>query len=519
MSLRTEINTMLKNMRALCDEHSDAHELSEELAKLTARLDEPLRVAVVGIMKAGKSTFMNALMEGNVVYTGELETTYTVCWFKYAASKSLTIYFRDGRPSVDAPYEDMQTWSERSAGEENPEINNVKYIVIYYPSEILKKIEFIDTPGLNSIYGTDAQNSKDFLSIQSSEDTIKEASFADAVIYAFNRTANEFDKEILEAFQKDSGVNASPINSLGIMTKVDASGIWDLASPQTPVEIARKITANVMSNSDMKNSVFEILPVCAKVIEGAVQLNETDWSICEKLAGMDAEDEEDYLFDSASFEQETSEDFMELGTPEERRHLMGLIGQYGIAELSKNIRAGRSRYEIFALLPQICGIRQVRDLIASHFGSRAFLIKIRYVFNYIHTFINNMEQNGSMSRELKYICERFNENVDNLMSSLQPLRELRIIQMYYNGGVEFTEAEKHDFMCVTGEHGRSVERRLDAPEGSSVEDLKNIANEKMSVWKANASRWMKPGSYVEAARIIARSYEHLYYHLSELTDY
>src|SRR5699024_5242732 len=120
----------------------------------------------------------------DILYTGELETTYTVGWFKYGENPSITVCFRDGT-TLEAPFSDLGRWSVRAYEKENPRINDVKYLIIYYPSTVLKQLEFIDTPGLNSVYGTDAQNTMDFLALQGSEDTLYETSMADAVIYAF----------------------------------------------------------------------------------------------------------------------------------------------------------------------------------------------------------------------------------------------------------------------------------------------------------------------------------------------
>src|SRR5206468_270497 len=45
------------------------------------RLQAPMRVAIIGRVKAGKSTAMNALLGHPVVPTGETEVTFNVTWF------------------------------------------------------------------------------------------------------------------------------------------------------------------------------------------------------------------------------------------------------------------------------------------------------------------------------------------------------------------------------------------------------------------------------------------------------
>ena len=67
MSLKSEVFGLLDDAQQLCRQCPDAGALLDSLREMRARLETPLRVAVVGIMKAGKSTFMNALM-GYSVY-------------------------------------------------------------------------------------------------------------------------------------------------------------------------------------------------------------------------------------------------------------------------------------------------------------------------------------------------------------------------------------------------------------------------------------------------------------------
>lgn len=139
MSLKTEVNDLLNRTARLCGGVEEAEPLLNLTRELKARLEEPLRVAVVGIMKAGKSTFMNALMGKDVLQTGTLETTYTVGWFKYGKSPRLEIHFRDGE-IMEAPFSELSIWSVRTGQEKNDRLNDVKYVIIYYPSEILRKL-------------------------------------------------------------------------------------------------------------------------------------------------------------------------------------------------------------------------------------------------------------------------------------------------------------------------------------------------------------------------------------------
>lgn len=531
MSLKSEVFGFLDNAKQLCGEYPDTQVLKEILVQMRSRLSTPLRVAVVGIMKAGKSTFMNALMGADLISTGSLETTYTVCWFRYGKVPSLTVCFRDGS-QMETAFGDLEKWSVRQCAAVNPRINDVKYLIIYYPAEILKTLEFIDTPGLNSIYGIDEKNTLDFLAVKGSEDTLYEAGMADAIIYAFSHTVRGFDQEILKAFHGKGAAQVSPINSVGILTKVDVTGIWDIWGENSPVETAGSVADTLMSNSGMKQLFFTILPVCAKVCEGYSQLSEDDWRDLRKIAldgiscgmemdsGIEYEKLQDLLFDAGEFTSSTDEMYQQLGDIKSRKHLMELLGQYGILEIVRQLQQGKTPEEIGTILHEVCGIKAVEELLFSHFSSRTFLIKTQYIFNYLLSRIHHMKQERDTSERLHRICNQVEDGIDSLLSSVQPLKELRALQSYYNGQLQFQDKEEQeDFLRVTGEYGRFVEVRLGTLKGKSVAELAEIARKKVSLWNGKAaSGWMVSGAYMEAASIVARSYEQIYYHLNALCD-
>lgn len=517
MSLRSEVFGLLDNTSRLCVGCREADTLAEDLKQMRTRLETPLRVAVVGIMKAGKSTFMNALMGADILYTGELETTYTVCWFRYGKVPSLTICFRDGAQQ-EAAFEDLEKWSVRKYEAENPRINDVKYLIIHYPAEVLKTLEFIDTPGLNSMYGTDAQNTLDFLSIKSSKDTLYEAGMADAVIYAYSRTASGFDQGILKAFHSGGAGSASPINSIGILTKADA--FWNPDLDTTAVEVARTVSDHDMKDAGIKQLLFTVLPVCAKVCEGYVQMNDRDWETMKQIACNDMEDLREGLYDAKDFATNRDEFYMAFGTPENRSHLMGLLGRYGILEIARLLKTGKNREEIGVELQNLCGVQEVRELLYRHFANRTFLIKTQYIFNHLRGMVHQIRRERNATAQLRDICAQVMDGIDSLMSSVQTLKELKALQMYYNGQLHFLgEDEEQDFLRITGEYGRMVEDRLGAPKGSSVAQLAALAQQKVGAWHGKAaSGWMMSGAYVEAASIVARSYEQMYYHLNALSE-
>ena len=520
MALKTEVNKLLDHAVRLSKGNPRLQPLADSAKEMKTRLFEPLRVAVVGIAKAGKSTFMNALMGDSIVDTGTTETTFTVGWFRYGETPSLKICFRDGS-TQDAPFSDLSKWSVRNAARENDRLNDVKYVMIYYPSEVLRRIEFIDTPGLNSVYGTDAQNTEDFLAIQGHEDTLAEASSADAVIYAFSRSLSGFDTEVLQAFHEGGTRGNSPINSIGILTKIDATGIWgiDDYGKKTPAEAALPVTDKLMRDPTAQEMLFAVYPVCAKPAEGIAQLNEADREVLKKAAALDPDTLADLLYDARTFTVDEDAEFAALGPAAARKSLMGKLAQYGILEAAGQLRAGRSLEELETVMRAGCGIDKVLNILQSHFGNRTFLIKTQFIFGHLGTVLSELKQAFPEDRAVQNVCMQIREEMDNLKTSVQTLDELKVLQMYYNRQVDFQSAEElEDFLRVTGEYGRSPEERLGMEKGCTIAQFREKAGQKAGKWRARAADIMRDRAYVTAARTIARSYEIMYYHLSGLIE-
>ena len=63
-----------------------------------ARLHEPLRVAIAGKVKAGKSTLLNALVGDELAPTDAGECTRIVTWYRHGITYRVTLVPRQGAP-------------------------------------------------------------------------------------------------------------------------------------------------------------------------------------------------------------------------------------------------------------------------------------------------------------------------------------------------------------------------------------------------------------------------------------
>lgn len=129
-------------------------ELIDRLNYLSTLGHEPPLVAIVGQFSSGKSSFLNALLGSDILPTGVVPVTAKPTFIKYAPNYMLKILHNDGRDEYKNIDELSAFVDQRHA------LKDVKNLTIYAPNEILKKISFIDTPGLNSRSDADTYETK-----------------------------------------------------------------------------------------------------------------------------------------------------------------------------------------------------------------------------------------------------------------------------------------------------------------------------------------------------------------------
>lgn len=121
------------------------------------------RLLVLGDMKRGKSTFLNALMGENLLPTDVNPCTAVLTVLRYGEDKRVTVHFNDGKTpetlTFDAFKQRYTIRPEQAKKLEDAGIlafPDVDYAVVEYPLTLLEKgVEIIDSPGLND---TEARN-------------------------------------------------------------------------------------------------------------------------------------------------------------------------------------------------------------------------------------------------------------------------------------------------------------------------------------------------------------------------
>lgn len=121
------------------------------------------RLVVLGDLKRGKSTLINAILGERLLPSDVNPCTAILSVLKYGPRKQVTIHFRDETPpqQIDVAtfkwkYTIDPTEAKALQEQQKQAFPNVSHAVIEYPLPLLAKgIELVDTPGLND---TEARN-------------------------------------------------------------------------------------------------------------------------------------------------------------------------------------------------------------------------------------------------------------------------------------------------------------------------------------------------------------------------
>lgn len=131
---------------------SDVLNMEDAIAHHTG---DKTRIAIMGEVKAGKSTFMNAVIGKEVAYTDVLEATSIVAEVVYSDDEYVNLLDKEGNVEKTMSIEDMLEWMEDISDLDDDEKISIcqKYskMEVGINSDILQDMIFVDTPGLLSI--------------------------------------------------------------------------------------------------------------------------------------------------------------------------------------------------------------------------------------------------------------------------------------------------------------------------------------------------------------------------------
>lgn len=365
---------------------------SPRIKMLSERLDYPCELAIIGRVKAGKSSFINALLGEDKALVGTTETTATINFFKYGLpedeSKAVKVVWSDGHITWESShFLDSLQGNDHETLKRSADIDHLEY---FLPNQILSDITIVDTPGTGALVSEHEKVTSDYLNNdlerlrkKHDEQSVELKSKADAVIVITGRVPVAETNKIISSFSNDT----SSFNALGVMTKID------LEENTTSDDWKRRCS----KYSDMlRNQLYQILPVSAGVYRAVEKMKGTGrlTEIQEKLRLIPCIDFDDVFDDqSTNFLSETGgydEAYSTYGLSyETRKNLVGNLEWKVFYRLAKELYHNEIDKAVEHLI-EYSGMTQLRQVLDQQFFNRAKIIRCAKITTELKSILNEV---------------------------------------------------------------------------------------------------------------------------------
>ncbi|MEV0937419.1 dynamin family protein [Streptomyces phaeochromogenes] len=513
-----------------------AAELRTVVRNARARMAQPMRVAVAGRLKCGKSTLVNALLGEEVSDTGQLELTFNVCEFHHSDRPGLIVHFKDGRPAEKWPQGSLSRLTARSADGLRL-LRSVRKVEVGRPSPLLRRFRLIDTPGLASVHGTDSQNTLSFLGIDDPverDETARvlkelgqdarsvhaasaaEMDRADAVVFVFSRGLGRADQQAVESFAGAYGEVVSPLKAFGVLSRSDQywppmgetgpDGMPADPLDHDPMATARRMADSYLQRPAVRRVFRTVVPVSGLLGTGAQCMPSDEFGPLAELAKVPPRLLADRMEDVQMF---CVRDYPELPVPAEvRAALVDRLGAWGVFLACGLLRDGLSEDAVRQHLLERSGVTELRELVLRHFGNRSSLIKLDHGQREIAEEVGRLRAGAQRARQRPpAVADRVAQVLESMRVTDSGPSELAALSAYYGGRLTLTEQEQAQLLEVTGEHGTSCAARLGLHPGTGVDVLLTTARGRIAHWAALAGDPLLDRPTLTTARVVLRSYE------------
>lgn len=478
--------SLIDRTRSVLTQAIDVYRGTGHDARLMAvrnRLDEPLRVAIAGRVKSGKSTLLNALVGERLAPTDAGECTRIVTWYRDGHTYEVVARPRNGEPRQLRFSRDNDAIEVDLGGLDPADVDQM---TVTWPSQALRTATLIDTPGIGSLSEQVSRRAWDLLAADDEETP------ADAVLYLM-RHLHAGDLEFLQAFHDTEVSRPNPVNAIGVLSRADEIGVGRLDAMAS----ARRIAARLATEPSVRRVVQTVVPVAGLLAETAVTVTETEVAQLRRIAAVGVKEAEELLLTADRF----VERMPELGlTSIEREALLRRFGLFGVRLASTLLRrrAGSTATELARDLAERSGVGELREVLHSLFFERREVLKSRSGLLAVDNLVRGQPRPGS---------ESIAAEVEEIVASAHPFNELRVLSSVRSGWVTGKPDVVEDLERIIGGAGAASPVRLHLAPDAGRAELVTAASAALARWQRRAENPMTAHEMVVAARVAVRSCE------------
>lgn len=422
---------LIKEILEFIDDSPWKSQYSARLHRLILRTEQPCELAIAGRVKAGKSSFLNALLGEDLAMVGTTETTATINFFRYGfppdSERPIRVVWDNGLEEYHPrSFLDSLQGNDEEALRKAKGIDRLEYLL---QNEMLKEVTLVDTPGTDAIVDEHEKRTDDYFNPikvalrKKHSDRSKELTErADAVVYITERVATNANKSFLTKYLGTDTNGSSALNAIGVMTKVDISDEVMNDRMQLSGSIAEKL-------HDELNTV---VPVSAGIYRAVKKLQE-DGHLTEMQRKLKTIPQRAFSFLlDRDVRYKTEEKIYtkicnEAGavplTPEERCELLGTLDWRVFVVIARQLYEFPLNEAIENLI-ELSGMEQVKKVLENHFFKRSRMIRCHNIAKELWNLFFDLKQNGihNLREEIKD-CDRFEKFI-----SSQPITSLENLQ-------------------------------------------------------------------------------------------
>jgi hypothetical protein len=466
-------------------------QVRSRLAEARDRLHGPLRLAIAGKVKAGKSTLLNALLGEELAPTDAGECTKIVTWYAEGPAPQVMVHPLQGDP-ISRPWTRETGALEVDLGELSAA--DVDHISVTWPTSRLRAMTILDTPGIASISADVSARTHRVLDAVEGRVPV-----ADAVLYLMRHT-HASDVRFLESFHDDELAHGTPMNSVGVLSRADEIGSCRLDA----LEVAERIARRYETDQRMRRLCPIVLPVAGLLAHASATLREAEYALLNTLARGPREAADELLLTADRFLSRPSVIAL---TELEREHLLDRLGLFGVRLGVELIRTAvvHNAGELAAELGRRSGLDRLRSVILTQFEQRSRILKSRSALAVLNEVLRT--DGCRDSAELRAAAEE-------LTASTHEFEELRLLDAVRSGIVELPPDRLAELDQLLGGSGHDPASRLGVEPDSNGEQLRLTALAALGRWQRVAEHPLSSRPAQLAARTASRTLEGLLDQLS-----
>jgi hypothetical protein len=453
----------------------------DQVARIAARLDEPIRIALAGSLKSGKSTLVNALVGESIAPTDATEATRIVTWYRHGPTPRATANRADGRP-VNLPIlrssEGLGFALRQCNSDENSDID------VEWPAAELVTATVVDTPGTSSLTPGVSERT---LRLLVPADGIPRV---DAVVFLL-RTFNAPDIALLRQIGALVGGSAGALGVIGVASRADEIGAGRIDAMLSAKDVAQRFTAEL----DRTGVCQAVVPVSGLLAFAARTLRQSEFDALRSLATVDPAELNAAMLSVDRFVRVDPNLPVDETT---RAALLERFGMFGIRISIALMRAGVDDSATLAAdLLERSGLVALREVVDQHVAQRAEMLKANTALIALRSIVV-AHPTAAGSHILA--------DIDPLLADTHAFEELRLLSQLPSRATTLTDDEMVSMRRILGGSGTAAGSRLGL---TRPDDGPRAAFAAARRWRRRAEHPLNDPFTTRACRAAMRSAEAL----------